>query len=63
MREYIKEVVLSEPLYNCQEMSPCKDLGVAVIIAIFGVSRYAELWDVIEVIDTQKDEILGGIMA
>lgn len=61
--EDVEGVVLSEPLYNRQEMSAIKDIDAAVIIAKSGVSRYDELWDVIEVLDNQKVKILGGIMA
>ena len=61
--EGVDGVVLSEPLYNGQEMSALKDVDAAVIIAKSGVSRYDDLWDVIEVLDNQKVEILGGIMA
>lgn len=61
--EGVEGVVLSEPLYNGQEMSALKNVDAAVIIAKSGVSRYDELWDVIEVLDNQKVEIIGGIMA
>ena len=44
-------------------MSALKDIDAVVIIAKSGVSRYDELWDVIEVLDNQKVSILGGIMA
>lgn len=58
----VEGVVLSEPLYNEQEMSALKDVDAAVIVAKSGVSLYDDLWDVIEVLDNQKIEILGGII-
>lgn len=61
--EGVEGVVLSELLYNDREMSALKYVDAAVIIAKTGVSRYDELWDVIEVLDNQKVKILGGIMA
>ncbi len=60
--EGVEGVVLSEPLYNGQEMSALKDIDAAVIIVKPGVSRYDELWDIIEVLDNQKVKILGGVM-
>ena len=61
--ESVEGVVLSKPLYNGQEMSALKNVDAAVLIAKSGESRYDELWDIIEVLDNQKVEILGGIMA
>ena len=40
-----------------------KDVDAALIIAKPGVSRYDDLWDMINVLDNQKIKILGGIMA
>lgn len=61
--EGVEGVVLSELLYNRQQMSALKDVDAAVIVAKVGASRYDELSDVIEVLDNQKVKILGGIMA
>ncbi len=61
--EGVEGIVLSEPLYNNKEMAQLKELDAALIIARPGVSRYDEIWDIIDVLDNQKVKILGGIMA
>ena len=60
--EEVEGVVLSESLYKEQEMYTLKDVDAAVIIAKSRVSRYGEFWDVIEVLASQKAEIMGGII-
>lgn len=60
--ENIESIILSEFPYNGKEVSALKDIDAAILIAKPGISRYDEIWDVIEVLDNQEVKILGGIM-
>lgn len=61
--ENIDAKVLSQLLYSKDEAYSMKDLDAVVLVAAAGKSRYSEVWDAMEVIDNQKINILGGIMA
>ncbi|MBR5733227.1 MAG: hypothetical protein IKX80_07305, partial [Lachnospiraceae bacterium] len=61
--ENIDAKVLSQLLYSKDEAYSTKDLDAVVFVAAAGKSRYSEVWDAMEVVDNQKINILGGIMA
>ena len=61
--ENIDAKVLSQLLYSKDEAYSMKDIDAVVLVAAAGKSRYSEVWDAMEVVDNQKIDILGGIMA
>ena len=62
-KENIEATVLSKLLSSKEEAYSTKDLDAVVLVAVAGKSRYSEVWDAMEVVDNQKIDILGGIMA
>ncbi len=62
-KENIEAAVLSKLLSSKEEAYSTKDLDAVVLVAAAGKSRYSEVWDAMEVVDNQKIDILGGIMA